>query len=245
MSGNIKIIPPKENYLKVPKGAIFNEDIDTLTLGIYVKVLALGVKWNLNINGLSTALNISVAKVRSALASLEVAGYVRKYRVKESNGQFAGWDYEVYSEPLTDISKNRRSENADIGENRPSENGGVYNKIYNQNRDIKEKEKKNNTFRKPSLSEVQEYCRSRNNGIDAEAFIAFYESKGWMVGKSPMKDWKSAIITWEKSRKATPTPNPSPRQEKKEESLIDYYRRILGDINGTDNGRRTDDIDEQ
>ena len=56
----------------------------------------------------------------------------------------------------------------------------------------------NKYFNKPKLSEVKDYCLERNNNIDAEAFIAFYESKGWMVGKNKMKDWKSAIITWEK-----------------------------------------------
>lgn len=65
---------------------------------------------------------------------------------------------------------------------------------------IKENNKKKK-FEKPTLEEVKSYCKERNNGIDAEAFIAFYESKGWLIGKTPMKSWKSAIITWEKSRK--------------------------------------------
>lgn len=55
-------------------------------------------------------------------------------------------------------------------------------------------------FIKPTLEEVKEYCEERNNGIDAEMFINFYESKGWMVGKNKMKDWKACIRTWEKSR---------------------------------------------
>ena len=44
------------------------------------------------------------------------------------------------------------------------------------------------------------YCSERNNGIDAESFVSFYKSKGWMVGKSKMKCWKSSIITWEKRK---------------------------------------------
>lgn len=54
-------------------------------------------------------------------------------------------------------------------------------------------------FIKPTLQEVTEYCEERRNGIDAEAFIDFYESKGWMVGKNKMKDWKAAVRTWERS----------------------------------------------
>ena len=53
-------------------------------------------------------------------------------------------------------------------------------------------------FKKPTLDEVKNYCLERNNNIDAEAFIAYYESKGWMVGSGKMKKWKAAIVTWEK-----------------------------------------------
>lgn len=56
-------------------------------------------------------------------------------------------------------------------------------------------------FVPPTLEEVAAYCRERDNNIDAEAFLDFYESKGWMIGKNHMKDWKAAVRTWEKSRK--------------------------------------------
>ena len=46
-----------------------------------------------------------------------------------------------------------------------------------------------------------EYCLERNNSIDAENFIDYYNSNGWKVGKNPMKDWKAAIRTWEKRNK--------------------------------------------
>jgi hypothetical protein len=52
-------------------------------------------------------------------------------------------------------------------------------------------------FVPPSLEEVQAYCSERGNGIDAQAFIDFYASKGWMVGKTKMSDWKAAVRTWE------------------------------------------------
>lgn len=64
------------------------------------------------------------------------------------------------------------------------------------------KPKKNSHFVPPSVQEVQAYCKERNNGIDAEAFIAHYESNGWMVGKVKMTKWKSAVITWEKQNKS-------------------------------------------
>ena len=72
-----------------------------------------------------------------------------------------------------------------------------------KNKNIKETntKEKSSRFSPPSLEEVTAFCKERNNNIDPEQFIAFYESKGWKIGKNPMKDWKAAIITWEKRRK--------------------------------------------
>ena len=50
-------------------------------------------------------------------------------------------------------------------------------------------------FKPPTVQEVQEYSST----IDAERFCDFYESKGWMVGKNKMKDFKAAIRNWERN----------------------------------------------
>lgn len=55
-------------------------------------------------------------------------------------------------------------------------------------------------FVPPSVEDVEQYCFERNNNIDAQSFIDFYESKGWMIGKNKMKDWKAAVRTWERNR---------------------------------------------
>lgn len=54
-------------------------------------------------------------------------------------------------------------------------------------------------FKKPTIDEIKAYCQERNNSVDPEKFYNYYESNGWKVGKNPMKNWKSAVITWEKS----------------------------------------------
>ena len=55
----------------------------------------------------------------------------------------------------------------------------------------------NKRFTPPTIEEVKEYCQERNNTVDPETFINFYESKGWFVGKNKMKDWKACVRTWE------------------------------------------------
>ena len=52
-------------------------------------------------------------------------------------------------------------------------------------------------FQKPTVEEVKAYCDERQNGINPEHFVDFYESKGWRVGNQPMKDWKASVRTWE------------------------------------------------
>ena len=68
----------------------------------------------------------------------------------------------------------------------------------------KDKDKdKESRFKKPTLDQVSQYCKERGNNIDAEYFWDSNESKGWVVGKlkTPMKDWKAVIRTWERNDK--------------------------------------------
>ena len=62
----------------------------------------------------------------------------------------------------------------------------------------------NKLFTIPTISEVEIYCLERKNNIEAESFINFYDSKGWMVGKNKMKDWRACIRTWEMREKKKP-----------------------------------------
>ena len=54
-------------------------------------------------------------------------------------------------------------------------------------------------FTPPSGEEVRVYCAERKNSVDPERFVDFYASKGWLVGKSRMKDWRAAVRSWERS----------------------------------------------
>lgn len=63
---------------------------------------------------------------------------------------------------------------------------------------IGEVRKGNSHFVPPTIEEITAYCKERKNNVDPEKFFYFYDAKDWMVGKSKMKKWKSAIVTWEK-----------------------------------------------
>lgn len=67
----------------------------------------------------------------------------------------------------------------------------------NNKQEYKELKNVKNTFIIPNIGEVSAYCLERKNYVDADKFINYYSSNGWMVGKNKMKDWKAAIRTWE------------------------------------------------
>ena len=85
-------------------------------------------------------------------------------------------------------------------------------------RGIKEEERgKKARFRAPSPAEVDEYARSYaaskeldldSTDFDPERFVDFYAQKGWMVGRTRMKDWRASVRNWVRTSK--------PREGKRE-----------------------------
>ena len=59
-------------------------------------------------------------------------------------------------------------------------------------------------FVKPTLDQIKEYCQERRNRVNPARFFDYYESNGWKVGRSPMKDWKAAVRTWEQRESKEP-----------------------------------------
>ena len=65
-------------------------------------------------------------------------------------------------------------------------------------------------FTPPTLDDVLAYVQERGSDVDPQRFLDFYASKGWMIGKNPMKDWKAAVRTWEKREDTGNHSNPTP-----------------------------------
>jgi hypothetical protein len=64
-------------------------------------------------------------------------------------------------------------------------------------------------FIKPTLQQVKDYCLSRHNTVDPQAWLDHYESNGWKIGaRSPMEDWQAAVRTWEHNNYSLPKSPP-------------------------------------
>jgi hypothetical protein len=55
-------------------------------------------------------------------------------------------------------------------------------------------------FVKPTPQEVQAYAQSIGYSLDAQSFCDYYEAKGWMIGKSKMRNWQAAVRTWKRNQ---------------------------------------------
>ena len=75
------------------------------------------------------------------------------------------------------------------------------NKEKTSDEALGESKKKSSRFVKPTIEELQAYITEKGYHFTAENFYSFYESKGWMIGKNHMKDWKAACRTWDIKRK--------------------------------------------
>lgn len=143
---------------------------------------------------LADASGLSIQQTRTAINKLKSTGEIEQVSTNKYQIIIVV-NYEKYQE-------NFGSANNQITDNQQSNNNQSTNNQQQLNKDNKEnkgnKEIKGGRFTPPTLQEVESYIEEKGYHIDAESFIDFYESKGWMVGKNKMKDWKASVRTWEK-----------------------------------------------
>ena len=238
MAGNIKIIEARENYQKVPREIIFNPDVDAFTLGVFVKVLCLGVKWELNVNGLAKVVGCSADRIRKVFAVLEGTGYLRRSRAQDQGGHFTGWDYEISAEPLTNQEgktptsvNHRHRENTDVGKTPTSvKTGGIYKDSKGESSDsIGETINTNKgsfDFRRslislgvsPEVADawllVRKGKRATNTEIAFEAIAREIQKAGISADAciriAVERSWSGFRSDWIEDDKKTPSPTPSP-----------------------------------
>ena len=68
--------------------------------------------------------------------------------------------------------------------------------IDKEKRKINKREKAS-AFEPPTIEQVEDYCVESDIHIDPAAFVNYYQSKGWAVGKTKMTDWKASVRYWE------------------------------------------------
>ena len=197
-----------ESYITIANTFLKDKNLSNKAKGVLAMILALPDNWDFCIKGMVSITKDGEASLRSAINEMKENGYCAMKPVRINN-KIARWKYLFSGEKLTEklLCDFLQVENLNV------ENQAQYNNIINKEK-VKNKESISNDilkkrFKKPTIEEIQDYIKEKKMHFDAERFFDYYESKGWLVGKSPMKDWKAACRTWEHSRKG---------EEKKEEN---------------------------
>ena len=175
----------KPNYYAIIPAEVRYADITPNAKLLYAEISALtnmNGKCNASTNYFSKLYNVSKTSVQNWLKCLEDNKFITRQNVyKDGSKEILSRYIKLIDTP----TQNKLRDNTNIN---------ITNTYSNRER-----------FKKPALVEVKDYCLERNNNIDAEAFIDFYESKNFMIGKNKMKDWKAAVRTWEKREYKKPT----------------------------------------
>ena len=199
-----------DSFTMIRNDVLNDKNLSFEAKGFLVYLLSFTDEWEFSINGLAYTTGLTRNTIMRLVKELKKAGYIHQKKKQNKKGQFTSYEWDIYE--LPEVNENRTSVNAELGENRTtatpkygerrpitSTNNKQVPNITSTN--SKEKSIKEKRFVPPTVEEVKAYCETRGNSVDPEAFVAFYQSKGWKVGKNPMKDWKAAVITWEKHDK--------------------------------------------
>ena len=181
----------KPNYYAViPAEVRYSKSLTPNAKLLYAEITAL-----CNMNGKCTAstdyfsklYEVSRISIQKWLKILEDNNYIRRVNIYKQGSK------QIETRVITLVNipcKEKLTDN-------------INTKVYNNNNITYSNNKVR--FKKPTIDEVKNYCVLRKNNIDAEAFVDFYESKNWFVGKNKMKDWKACIRTWERRETKTTT----------------------------------------
>lgn len=155
--------------------------------------------------------NINESKVQRILKTFENEHQIEQQKSNKNRLiTIVNWNMYQTSEQQ---NKQQVNNNRTTNEQQVNTNNNDNNVINNKKENIKRKK-----FVKPTLEEVKNYCKERNNSINPISFINYYESNGWMIGKNPMKDWKACVRSWE-----TKDYNSKPKEEK----LPDWFGKEI------------------
>ena len=180
----------KPNYYAIiPADVRYSKKLTPNAKLLYAEITAL-----CNMNGKCTAstkyfatlYNVSKTSIQNWLKILDDNNFITRHNIfKEGSQEILSRHIKLVKPP-------------------PQNNLRDNNNINITNTNLTDSNKKVR-FKKPTLDDVKNYCILRQNNIDAEAFIDFYESKNWQIGKNKMKDWKACVRTWERreSKKTT------------------------------------------
>lgn len=187
----------KGYYAIIPANVRYDKSLTPNAKLLYGEITALcnerGFCWASN-EYFAKLYGVSKTSITKWINSLVDNGYVlRVMRYKEGSKEIEGRCLTTVNDPLNKSWVAPLTKVNDPTQQKLRDNNTINNTINREG----DKPPHSPKFTPPTIEEVAEYCKKRKNNINPQNFVSFYESKGWMIGKNKMKNWKQAVITWE------------------------------------------------
>ena len=158
---------------------------------------------------LAAQFNRPLTTVQLALKTFEQFGMIE---VVDNMLRISNWEKYQNIEGMEKIREQNRLRQAKFKANRKLLAGNVTDNVMvtqgnatdkEEDKEIESKDApaalpspKRKVFQKPSLEDIKAYCKEAGYSVDAQRFLDYYDSNGWMVGRNKMKDWKATVRSW-------------------------------------------------
>jgi hypothetical protein len=179
----------KSRYTPISNEILQNSELTPEEKSILVHLLSLPEDWVVYKGIIWRHMNMGRDRFNKNWKGLVDKGYIVSIRVIDTETNLIkGWNHIVYEEPvLSEFTELPNDQDSDLLNFSHSENQSIYKEIKEQKNKITK-----HIFIIPTVEEVQNEFPQ----LDSQRFHDFYSSKGWMIGKNKMKDWKAAARNW-------------------------------------------------
>lgn len=187
------------NFIILPEQACFDSRLPPMSRLLYGLIVSLSMKegfcWASN-RFFAERFHVKPETISRAIKALSEAGYIRLEFTGNGNENRRIYTLDNFVIPLDEkindpCEKSQCTLDEKVKHIIQEEKINIFD-----TQPAAAPQKKN--FKPPTLSEVQTYCTERDNGIDPQTFLDFYEARGWMCGRSKMKDWRASVRLWER-----------------------------------------------
>lgn len=212
MVARIKVEKKQTNFTIVPNEILQSKDLSLQAKGLIAQCLSFPDNWNYSINGLVAVVKEGKTAVMNTIKELERHGYVKRNRIHDENGKFAGIEYVITDYPNLDKPHTENLNMVKTQVNQPY--AGKPNMVKpNTDKPISENQPQNNTIYKKEnninnnivldINIINDYIDKNNlKFVNAREFYNYYSQRGWKTNADePITNWQALLVNWNNRNK--------------------------------------------
>jgi hypothetical protein len=193
------------NYTIMSNYHLKEKEMSLKAKGLLSLMLSLPDNWDYSLNGLVAICKENESAIKTTLQELKDFGYLeinKKYPNSTDTGRIE-YEYMIYEMPKQEGEK-QGVENQPLEilpleiqplENHTQLNTNILNTKESITKELNTKERV--CFKKPSLSEIEDYINEKSLNVNAKSFYDYFEAGNWIDSKgNKVKSWKQKLLTW-------------------------------------------------